>query len=66
MDLLINIYHCREIPILKLCLLWAVRVEVCPISEWDALAQEEVSRLVFGQQEACSLGRQLTVGQMME
>lgn len=36
------------------------------MSEWDALAWEEVSRLVFGQQGACSLDRQLAVGQMME
>ena len=28
MDLLINTYHCREIPVSKLCVLWAVRVEV--------------------------------------
>lgn len=27
MDLLINIYHCREIPISKLYVLWAIRVE---------------------------------------
>jgi len=65
MDLLINIYCCREIPVSKLCVFSGLsrwKRSVCPISEWDASAREEVSRLVFGQQGACSLGQLLVVG----
>lgn len=66
MNLFINIYHCREIPVCMCPLGCAGGSRVCPILEWGALAWEEVPRLVFGQRGACSLGWQLTVGQMME